>query len=142
MKVLFLMTRYLPFIDVTLVLYCTSKRPPFISDTQEPIYSTNHGQTNSSRTSALRPVIQPTFPQDVRTFSASPHSPIPRAHILFDGHYIEIDVSVFFSLSLFGVDRVYRVWYHSCRKSVPFPVLVFLAGNLRLASRKTDLLFV
>ena len=47
-------------------------------------YSINHGQTNSSRTSALRPVMQPTFPQDVRTFSASPYSPTPRAHIPLD----------------------------------------------------------
>ena len=50
MKVLFLLTRYLPFIDVTLVLYCTSKRSPLISDTQEPLL-------NQSWTDQLKPNI-------------------------------------------------------------------------------------
>ena len=76
--------------------------------------------------------MQLTFPQDVRDPFRFP-APAPISCVI---NLVPKLTYLYFLLSLFGVDRVYRVWYHSCRKSVPFSVLVFLAGNLRLASRK------
>ena len=94
------------------VLYVQTS--PFISDTQEPIYSTNHGQTNSSRTSASRPVMQLTFPQDVRDPFRLP-APAPISCVI---NLVSKLTYLYFLVSFFGVDRVYRVWYHCCRKSV------------------------
>ena len=77
------------------VLYVQTS--PFISDTQKPIYSTNHGQTNSSRTSASRPVMQLTFPQDVRDLSASPH---PRPYLVWSTSYRNWRICIFLFLFL------------------------------------------